>query len=292
MRLQILVPSARRYGSTVAASVRTVANSTPSNWAHRSSGAAIGRPRSGSCQVPTRPVYRTQVRGRHRESCLSVRGSRTPGERWPQPIGPAGGGRRACRRGVVVSIASWRLRNPIPRSASPVTVSTRCRSDRPNRSSFQTTRVSPGRSWSRNWVRVGRSLRAPLAVSVNPVAAGTLQGVDLEVWSVVETTLISDTSSGSHLACRAAPVQPSFTPALAPPAGGAHVHEAPRQAPTVSPSVQPVPAPAAGALAHLPHDPHPSSGERAQDGRHEQEDCQYLQQQSPDVHGCRGLSSN
>jgi hypothetical protein len=94
------------------------------------------------------------------------------------------------------------------------------------------------------------------------------------------------------LACRAAPVQPSFTTALAPPAGGAHVHEAPRQAPTVSPSVQPVPAPAAGALAHLPHDPHPSSGERAQDGRHEQEDCQYPQQQSPDVHGCRGLSSN
>ena len=55
MRFQILVPSARRYGSTVAASSRTVASSTPSSWAHRSSGAAIGRPWSGSCQVPTRP---------------------------------------------------------------------------------------------------------------------------------------------------------------------------------------------------------------------------------------------
>jgi arylsulfatase A-like enzyme len=33
---------------------------------------------------------------------------------------------------------------------SPVTVSTRCRSDRPRRSSFQTTRVSPGRSWSKS----------------------------------------------------------------------------------------------------------------------------------------------
>jgi hypothetical protein len=32
---------------------------------------------------------------------------------------------------------------------------------------FQTTRVSPGRSWSRTCSRTGRSLRAPLAVSVN-----------------------------------------------------------------------------------------------------------------------------
>jgi hypothetical protein len=30
--------------------------------AHRSSGAASGRPRSGSCQVSTEPEYRTQVR--------------------------------------------------------------------------------------------------------------------------------------------------------------------------------------------------------------------------------------
>jgi hypothetical protein len=34
-------------------------------------------------------------------------------------------------------------------------------------SSFHTTRVSPGRSWSRTWARMGRSVRAPLAVSVN-----------------------------------------------------------------------------------------------------------------------------
>jgi hypothetical protein len=38
--------------------------------------------------------------------------------------------------------------------------------ERPRRSSFETTRVSPGRSWSRSCSRVGRSLRAPLAVSV------------------------------------------------------------------------------------------------------------------------------
>jgi hypothetical protein len=64
MRLQILVPSARTYGSTLAASSETVARSTPSSSAHRSSGAAIGRPRSESCQVPTEPCYRTQVRDR------------------------------------------------------------------------------------------------------------------------------------------------------------------------------------------------------------------------------------
>jgi hypothetical protein len=33
-----------------------------SSSGHRSSGAAIGWPRSGSCQVPTGPAYRTQVR--------------------------------------------------------------------------------------------------------------------------------------------------------------------------------------------------------------------------------------
>jgi hypothetical protein len=48
MRLQILVPSARRYGSTLAASSRTVARSTPSSSAHCCSGAAIGRPTSRS----------------------------------------------------------------------------------------------------------------------------------------------------------------------------------------------------------------------------------------------------
>jgi hypothetical protein len=47
-----LVPSVRMYGSTLAASSRTVAGSTPSSSAHRSSGAAIGRPTSRSCRVP------------------------------------------------------------------------------------------------------------------------------------------------------------------------------------------------------------------------------------------------
>ena len=40
------------------------------------------------------------------------------------------------------------------------------RRERPSRSSFQTTRVSPGRI-GRGRARGGRSVRAPLAVSVN-----------------------------------------------------------------------------------------------------------------------------
>jgi hypothetical protein len=40
----------------------------------------------------------------------------------------------------VVSTCSCRLRNSTPRSTRPVMVSTRWRSDRPSRSSFQTTR--------------------------------------------------------------------------------------------------------------------------------------------------------
>jgi hypothetical protein len=51
------VPSARIYGSMLAASSRTVTRSTPSSSAHRSSGAAIGRPKSASCQVPTAVGY-------------------------------------------------------------------------------------------------------------------------------------------------------------------------------------------------------------------------------------------
>jgi hypothetical protein len=61
----------------------------------------------------------------------------------------------------------WTLRNLMPRSAKLVTVSTRCRRERPRRSRLQTSRVSPGRSRSRTWPWARQSLRAPLAVSVN-----------------------------------------------------------------------------------------------------------------------------
>jgi hypothetical protein len=68
IRLQTSVPSAQMYGSTLAASSRAVARSTPSSSAHRSNGAAIGRPKSASCQVPTAVGYpntcsRSEARG-------------------------------------------------------------------------------------------------------------------------------------------------------------------------------------------------------------------------------------
>jgi hypothetical protein len=49
-------------GSTLAAASQMVATSTPSSSAHRGNGAAIGRPKSGSYQVPTKRSYRTHVR--------------------------------------------------------------------------------------------------------------------------------------------------------------------------------------------------------------------------------------
>jgi hypothetical protein len=47
-------------------------------------------------------------------------------------------------------------------------------------------KVSPGRSWSRSCSRVGRSLRgAAGGLDEHPIAAGRVQGVDLEVWLLV-----------------------------------------------------------------------------------------------------------
>jgi hypothetical protein len=81
-----------------------------------------------------------------------------------------------------VSIASWRLRNPIPCSARPVTVSTRWRRERPRRSSFQTTRVSPVEELLEDGpVGAGAASR----LGEHPVAAGAFQGVGLELGLLV-----------------------------------------------------------------------------------------------------------
>jgi hypothetical protein len=98
---------------------------------------------------PWPPASPAAVCSRMRSRSNSARAART----WKRSLPP----------GVVVSYRLLEAAEPIPRSASSVMVSTRCRSDRPSRSSFQTTRVSPGRSWSKSCSRVGRSLRAPLA---------------------------------------------------------------------------------------------------------------------------------
>ena len=62
---------------------------------------------------------------------------------------------------VLVSIPSCRDANATLRSASALTVSTRCRSDRPSRSSRHTTSVSPARRYPMHNVSSGRSVSFP-----------------------------------------------------------------------------------------------------------------------------------
>ena len=68
--------------------------------------------------------------------------------------------------GVVVSMDSVSDRNPTPLFSSSLTVSMRCGNERPNRSSRHTTRVLPGCNASNTNPNSGRSVRAPLATSV------------------------------------------------------------------------------------------------------------------------------
>jgi hypothetical protein len=70
----------------------------------------------------------------------------------------------------------------MPRSASPVTVSTRWRSDRPSRSSSHTARAELVKE-----LLEGRDVGAGAAGSLgeHPGAAGRSEGVDLEVWLLV-----------------------------------------------------------------------------------------------------------
>jgi len=67
--------------------------------------------------------------------------------------------------GVVVSIASVSDRRPTPRASRAVTVSMRWVSDRPRRSSFQTTRTSSSRTYAIAAARPGLFAFAPEARS-------------------------------------------------------------------------------------------------------------------------------
>jgi hypothetical protein len=105
--------------------------------------------------------------------------------------------------GVVVSIASCRLRNPMPRSASPVMMSTRWRNDRPRRSSFQTTRVSPRAELVQELLEGGPvGAGAACGLGEYPVAAGALEGVDLEFRLLVSRGDASIAEQMSHAADR------------------------------------------------------------------------------------------
>ncbi|SAT55600.1 Uncharacterised protein [Klebsiella variicola] len=94
--------------------------------------------------------------------------------RWPAASWPT---RSCCRSssacgrlwnrpdGVPVSMESVRLLNWTPCLCRSPTRSTSCLTDRPSRSSFQTTKVSPSRSISSVLAKPGRSARVPLTLS-------------------------------------------------------------------------------------------------------------------------------
>src|SRR5215207_7634234 len=84
--------------------------------------------------------------------------------------------------GGVVSITSWRLRNPMPRSARLVTVSTRCRRERPRRVQSPDDQGVVGAQLVEE-LAVAGAVTAGAAGGLGgcPIAAGALQGVDLEL---------------------------------------------------------------------------------------------------------------
>src|SRR5215218_10170306 len=168
--------------ATVYCPERYISWATRALWAVMTEGRPPERPRARAAASPA--VVRSRIRSRSN----SARAAKT----WKTSLPP----------GVVVSIASCRLRNPIPRSATPVTVSTRCRRERPRRSSFHTTRVSPGRSWSSRRSRVAIGASPAGGLDKHSVAAGTLQGVDLELGVLVGGGDASIAEQMSHVADR------------------------------------------------------------------------------------------
>ena len=73
-------------------------------------------------------------------------------------------------------------RNPTPRSSNLVTVSIRCRSDRPNRSNRPTTSVSPGRNCPKTSSSCGRRSQYPRRlIGPHPEAPHRGQLIDLQV---------------------------------------------------------------------------------------------------------------
>jgi hypothetical protein len=90
--------------ATVHCAERYISWATWSLWAVMTAGRPSWRPRGRAAASPA------LVRSRMRSRWNSARAAKT----WKTSLPP----------GVVVSIASWRLRKPMPRSARPVTVST------------------------------------------------------------------------------------------------------------------------------------------------------------------------
>src|SRR5271165_2425089 len=82
--------------------------------------------------------------------------------------------------GVVVSIASVRERKLTPRASRAFTVSIRCGSERPRRSSFHTVRISPSRTKPSAAAKPGRSAFARRLVLEHAHAPGLGERVELQ----------------------------------------------------------------------------------------------------------------
>jgi hypothetical protein len=85
-----------------------------------------------------------------------------------------------------VSIASWRLRNPTPRSASPVTVSTRWRRGAAEAVELPDDQGVPGTQLVQQLLQGGAvGAGAAGGLGEHPVAARRSEGVDLELGVLV-----------------------------------------------------------------------------------------------------------
>ena len=107
-------------------------------------------------RLPTRPSARATVRPADVRSRIMARSNSAKVPTICIIIRPAG---------VVVSMLSVTDRKPAPASAIRSIMCSKSFSERDSRSSFQTTTVSPSRSWSSMRCSSGRSQRPPAASS-------------------------------------------------------------------------------------------------------------------------------
>ncbi len=144
-----LIPKVRQTAAFVAPP-----SSAATTAAIFSASIATGRP-------PCRPRRRAAARPARTRSWVRERSNCASAPKTWKRNSPCG---------VVVSICSVSERNATPRSFSSFIVASRWDSDRPRRSSFHTTRQSPGLRKASAFPRPARSSPLPLARSPLPPA--------------------------------------------------------------------------------------------------------------------------
>jgi hypothetical protein len=143
------------------------------SWSRTITSWKSGLSTCSSTSIPmAEPPGRCRLPSARRTRACVVRGRRIRGTQGSPP--------------GLVSIDSCRLRDAMPRSASPLTVSTRWRSDRPSRSSSRPPGCRRGAAGPQELLERGPvDAGAAGGLGEPPVAAGTLKGIHLEVWLLV-----------------------------------------------------------------------------------------------------------